>query len=354
MRDGRALSKNGHMLIIDGSTNEGGGQILRTSLALSSLTGSSFRLVRIRANRKPPGLKPQHLAAIHLAAKTCRAEVAGDFPGSSEITFIPGQLTPGKYHVEVGTAGSVTLVLQTVAVPLGLQNKSSQLTILGGTHVPASPSYHFLEYIWSPMLAQLGFRMRLELRQAGFYPAGGGEIRALISTPKNLNPVNLMERGNLVRIRGVAAVSNLDQNIATRMKHRALSKLEIILRDTKISTQELPSPNPGAFLFLMAEFENSRFGYSSLGAKGKRAEIVADEAVDKLLLTIDQEGAIDQHLADQILLPLACLKQPSKFTTVKITTHLQTNATIIEQFLPVTIKIYKMVGESGLIELVPK
>ncbi len=332
---------------------EGGGQVLRSALTLSILTQKPIHLTRIRANRSKPGLQPQHLMAVEAAAAICAGEVDGAHQNSEELTFIPGKIHPGRYRFHIGTAGAATLVLQTIFLPLAQANDSSTITISGGTHVPHSPCYHYLEKQWLPVLRASGFWMRLELERAGFYPQGGGEIQALIRPAGEIQALQQVERGNLLRIRGITTAANLDENIAHRQKLQALRRLEPICPDSKIQAIEMPSPGKGTLLLLQAEFERSSCCYFSLGALGKRAEQVADEAVNALEVFLSSSGTIDEYLADQILLPLAFANGPSRYRTARITSHLLTNAAVLQLFLPVRVQIDGNEGDPGEVTIFP-
>ncbi len=341
------------MLEIDGSIGEGGGQVLRNSLALAILTGRAVHLTNIRAGREKPGLQPQHLEAVHAAAAICGAVVHGAALHSQQLFFEPGEVHSGRYRFDIGTAGATTLVLQTVFLPLAKAAASSNVTITGGTHVPHSPCYHYLERQWLPVLQSCGFWARLSLEQAGFYPQGGGEIHAQIRPVEAIQPLQLMERGKLLRIRGISAIANLDEGIARRQKLQALRRLEPVCPDSKIDTIQLPSPGKGTMLLAQAQFEYSSCCYFSLGAIGKRAELVADEAVAALSGFLSSDGAVDEYLADQLLLPLAFANGPSRFRIARITRHLLTNAEILQAFLPVRVQVNGAEGQPGTVMIMP-
>ena len=345
--------KHSEPLHIDGAAGEGGGQVLRSSLTLSILTGRPLYITNIRANRSKPGLSHQHLTALKAASAICDASLEGAKLHSKEVRFTPGKILPGKYKFDIRTAGATSLVLQTVFLPLALAEKSSNLTIRGGTHVMWSPTFDYLEAQWLHFIAQIGLDAKLTLKNAGFFPKGGGTIYTSIRPGGMITPLNLTQRGQLIRIRGNACLANLDIDIARRMKLQALRKLQPICRDTKIKTVKIPSPNPGACITLTAQFEHGRCCYTALGKKGKRAEWVADEAAENILDFIQADGAFDEHMADQIMLPLAFADGPSAFSTNKITQHLLTNASIIQQFLPIKIMVHGEEGGSGTITIDP-
>lgn len=320
------------MIYLDGSSGEGGGQILRTALSLSALTGTPFTLTNIRSKRRQPGLKAQHLAGVKAMQQICNAQVQGAVLYSPEVVFIPQKIQPGRYHWDIGTAGATTLLLQTVVYPLSFASSSSEVTITGGTHVPWSPAYHFLENHWLLFMRQLGFDYALSLIQAGFYPQGGGEISLKVHPFNKGLDFNRLERGKLKQIQALSVVSNLDIQIA---KRQALQG-ERLLREkgyavtTKIET--LKAASPGTFYLLLAEFEKSQVCYFTPGARGKPAEKVAAETVGAFLNFMASDAAIDEFLADQLLLPLTLTEKKAHFTIHRITSHFLTNIDVIQAF----------------------
>jgi RNA 3'-terminal phosphate cyclase (ATP) len=328
------------MIEINGAFGEGGGQILRTSLTLSALTGQAFKIINVRSNRKQPGLRPQHLTAAQAIARITNAQMDGVFLHSQNLSFIPDQPHAGRYRFDIPTAGALTLVLQTIFLPLCFAKGGSEVVLSGGTHVPYSPIFHYISELWLPCMKSLGFRAAFQLHKAGFYPRGGGDVLLKVHAPHALQPFKAIERGLLTQIRGISGVANLDENIARRQKHQALRRLRPICQDTKIKTTSLTSPGKGTFLFLKAMFSGDGWAsFSALGAPGKRAEVVADEAVEEIVGFLMSDTCVDHHLADQIMLPLALIKGSSRFTTQRITQHLLTNAHVIQKFLPACIEI---------------
>jgi len=332
---------------------EGGGQVLRSSLALSLLTGQPVRLCRIRTGRSKPGLRFQHCMAVQAAARISQAQVEGDRVGSQSVLFAPGRVMPGDYHFDIGTAGATALVLQTVLLPLALAAGESRLHVGGGTHVPWSPCYHYLDWHWRVMLARLGVNFTLGLAMAGFYPEGGGTIQARLPGAARLNGLQLCERGRLLRVRGLSAVANLSEEIGVRQRNTALRLLQGLDCEIDIALAALPASSRGTVLVLLAEFENSQACCFALGARGKRAELVAAEAVREMRVFLASDGAVDRWLADQLLLPLACAAQPSVLRTSEVTSHLLTNAEVIRRFLPAAISISGAAGEPGTIHVMP-
>jgi RNA 3'-terminal phosphate cyclase (ATP) len=341
------------MIQIDGSMGEGGGQVLRTALTLAALTGQAMRINHIRAGRSKPGLRAQHLTAVEAIAQVVGAETQGARLGSTALTFIPGPITPGSYRFDIGTAGSTSLVFQTVFLPLSQGNETSTVAITGGTHVPWSPCTHYLEWSWLPILRELGYDARLTLKRAGFYPPGGGRIQAVIRPSGSLAPATLTERGALKEIRGLSASANLPGHIVDRQRRQALRRLKS-QAITKIETASLEAPSPGTFLILAAEFAHTRFCTFALGKKGKPAEKVADEAVDALEAFLASGAVVDRYLADQLLLPLATAAGPSALRTEAVTQHLLTNAAVIQAFLPIAIDIEGEQGAPGFVRIHPQ
>lgn len=335
------------MIKIDGSFGEGGGQILRTALALSAIEKKPFEMFNIRTGRKKPGLAAQHLQCVEALAQICDAEVSGARVGSLSLRFYPGEIKSGDYCFEIGTAGSVSLVLQTIFLPLSLIEGSSSVIIRGGTHVPFSPCFHYLKDQWLFYLKKIGFDARLEMVRAGFYPKGGGEINIFIRHVEKVYPLVLIERGRLLKVRGVSAVGNLDLRIAERQKKQAMKRMSTINTSPEIEVINMPSFARGTMLLLICEYENSQCCYFSLGAIGKRAEQVADEACDGLDYFLETKGVIDEHLSDQIILPLSLTTDTSRFITPKITPHLLTNAEVINLFSNMRIQIKGKPGGEG-------
>jgi RNA 3'-terminal phosphate cyclase (ATP) len=321
------------MIVIDGSYGEGGGQVLRTSLSLAAITGTPIRIIAIRAGRSKPGLAAQHLTGVRALAAVCQASVRGDKLESWALEFIPG-VPPqaGQYTFEVGTAGAVSLVLQTVLLPLALASGDSVVTLRGGTHVAFSPPVTYIEQVFLPTIARMGVRAEVRLRAWGWYPKGGGEVELRVTGNSKITGLNLLERGALQKVRGLAAVTELPSHIPNRMAHRA----ENLLREGNMRAIVQPVRErgvaPGAGIFLTASYENSLAGFSSLGRLGVPAEKVAEMAVEEFLEFHKNGAPADVHLADQLLLPAALASERSQYRVADITAHLTTNAWVIEQF----------------------
>jgi len=345
------------MIHIDGSLGEGGGQVLRSSLTLSILTGKALHMNNIRARRSKPGLGHQHLNAVQAAAAVSKARVEGDRLGSQTLTFHPGEIQSGRYSFDIGTAGSTSLVLQTIFLPLSRAGSATTVVITGGTHVPWSPSFHYLALHWMEFMRRCGFEALLDLDQAGFYPRGGGKIQATLRPADTILPLRIKARGELKRIQGISMVSNLDWEIASRQKRQARQRISEWGQDfdrlVKIKNLQAPSPGKGTMLLLLAEFEHGQCCYFGLGEKGKPAERVADEAVDALQAFLQSGAAIDQYLADQLLLPLALAEQASELHTSQVTQHLATNAEVLRAFVDVKIEIQGEMGQPGWVRIWP-
>ncbi len=320
---------------IDGGS--GGGQILRTALSLSVITGTPFRLRDIRASRQAPGLNRQHLVAIQAAREISGAVVSGDRTGSMELTFAPQWIRAGEYEFAIGTAGSTGLVLQTVLWPLLFADGPSQVAISGGTHTSMAPPHDFLERALLPRARQMGVQAELRLEQHGFHPAGGGRIRAVLK-PGGLERPEWLERGELVSVEARALHSLLHPSVAERELETVVSKLG--WEPEAARSCLVHSPGPGNALLLIATFEHGCTVVSAIGARGRPAETVARDAADRMQRDLDVGAPIDEHLADQLLIPMA-LAGGGRFLTCTPTLHTRTNAAVIERFLPVTFSLHR-------------
>jgi len=314
---------------------------------LSTITSRSFRIVNIRAHRRNPGLLPQHLSAVRAAAAISRATVLGDQLGSSELTFAPSRLPqPGLYVFDVaeiaghGSAGSAILILQTILVPLALAQGTSKVVVRGGTHLEWAPAYDDFANAYLPALRRMGFSADAELIRWGWYPAGGGEVGCSIAGRPDAasrrggwpKPVKALERGPLLRISGRAVAANLPAHIAQRMCDRARAALSDLGVPVQIETLRVRAVCPGAGIFLLAEYEALAASFSAHGRQGKPSEAVAEEAAAALREHHASGAAVELHLADQLLVPLAVAAGPSLLTVAHPTAHLATNAWTIEQF----------------------
>ena len=327
---------------IDGSSGEGGGQILRSALALSMCTGQPFALTKIRAGRAKPGLMRQHLTCVNAALQISAAQAQGAELNSQQLQFNPGPVRAGDYAFNVGSAGSCTLVLQTIWPALMLAQGSSRIQLKGGTHNPMAPPYHFLERSYAPLLERLGAPAQLKLRRHGFYPAGGGEFEAVIhGAAETLAPYDLNERGARVEEYADCMAPALPSSIARRelVKLGALMGWEADqLRQAGVRQDE----GPGNALLATLAHEHVTEVFTEFGEKGVTAEAVATKLVQALRKYKVSQGALGPHLTDQWVLPLALAvhlrQQPASYTSTGLTPHALSNFAVIEQFLPVRIR----------------
>ncbi len=333
---------------IDGRHGEGGGQILRTALTLSALLNVPVKIDHIRGNRKKPGLRPQHLVAVNALAAITGARLDGARVDSTQLLFEPERVKAGNYRFHIGTAGSTGLVLQTLIPVLLFGNTSSHVQIMGGTHVPWSPPFHYLQSVFSPALKAMGGEVHLEILKWGWYPMGGGVVKASIYPTRGLKAIQYLHRGDLKDIQVLSAASNLPLHIAERQRDQALRRLEYLGIALHTSIENAPSPGQGTALFLPARFEGITAGFTSLGKRGKRAEAVADDACDELIEFLDSGRILDRHLADQLVLYMALAEGYSTFLTEKATEHLLTNIWVIEQFLTVAFEVEEDAGKIGV------
>lgn len=335
------------MIEIDGSHGEGGGQILRTSIALSAVTGDQVRIRNIRAGRQPPGLQPQHVTSIESVAEICGGEVDGLFKGSKEIVFKPGQLVGGDFEFDVGTAGSISLVITSCLLP-GLFSKSRlRLTVKGGTDVRWSPPIDYLRLVHVPVLAEFGGSCGIDVSSRGFYPEGGGEVTADISPVGGLAPIDLVSQGKVIRIEGVAFAQNLPEHVVSRMKHSALKKL-LDYKEVRVETDLRRGQSTGAGIVLTAVCERTVLGESALGARGVRSEILGEGCAEDLVETIRSGATVDEHMLDQVLLYMAFAESGSRVLAEELTRHAETNIWAIEQFLGRKFSVSK---KDGLVEI---
>jgi RNA 3'-terminal phosphate cyclase (ATP) len=328
---------------IDGSFGEGGGQILRSSLSLSLVTGKPLRIENIRANRQKPGLLRQHLTAVQAAAEVGSAEVEGAALGSKALTFVPGKIRSGEFRFAIGTAGSGTLVLQTILPALITAAGPSRIEIEGGTHNPAAPPFDFLQRSFVPIIELMGPKVKLELERYGFYPAGGGRFVVEITPTDVLKPMNL-ERGEITTKRATALVANLPYHIAKR-ELETIGKLlnwdaeSLRCEDTKNSV------SPGNLVMIEVASSTVTEVFTSFGKVGVSAEDVAKDAAEQALAYMHSSAAVDEHLADQLLLPFA-LAGSGSFSAVSLNMHAKTTMEVIRQFLPVQFHVEQNDGFS--------
>lgn len=317
---------------IDGAI--GGGQVLRSALSLSMVTGRALRIKNIRAKRSKPGLLRQHLTSVLAAAEVCQAKIEGAELGSQQLMFEPGAIRGGDYRFAIGSAGSCTLVLQTLLPALLHAPHASRVTISGGTHNPMAPPSDTLERAWLPLLRRMGAQVELQLLRHGFVPAGGGELTLFVQ-PSPLQPLHLPQRGKLLEQQATALIAGVPWSVAERELERVAKRLGFTAEQLQVSQLD-PEHGPGNVLLLAFACEHVTEVFSGFGQSSLRAEIVADRVIDQARAWLNSEAAVAEHLADQLLLPMA-LAGGGSFSTPRLTDHLRSNIAVIERFLPVRI-----------------
>jgi len=336
---------------IDGSFGEGGGQVLRTSLALSLVTGTAISIENIRTGRKKPGLMQQHLTAVNAAARVGRAEVRGNELGSQKLVFTPSGIHPGEYQFTVGTAGSATLVLQTVLPALLIADAQSTLVLEGGTHNPNAPPFDFLERVFLPLINRLGGKTYATLDRPGFYPAGGGRFRAMIDPFDTRERFELSRRGAIKRCTARALVSRLPRKIAERELRVVGDVLEI--RPADLHVVEIGnSQGPGNAVIVDVESAIITEVFTGYGKRGVPAERVAQEVAAEVREYISAGAPVGKHLADQLIIPLA-LSGGGRYCTMPLSSHALTNIEVVKQFLPVGIMVSHLDGGVWEIDIHP-
>ncbi|MFP4116811.1 MAG: RNA 3'-terminal phosphate cyclase [Candidatus Aenigmatarchaeota archaeon] len=318
------------MIEIDGSYGEGGGQIVRTSTALSALAGKNIVVKNIRSNRSTPGLRPQHVKGVETLAEFCEAETSGVEVGSKKITFEPGEVRAKDLEVDIGTAGSVALLLQSIMPALMQCEKKVEVKLKGGTNVKWSPPIDYLKHVLLPILRDHGYEAYVEVEKRGFYPKGGGEVTFKFHG-SDLEEFNLTERGGSKNIEGVSYASEhlKDANVAERQAEAARKHLwEEFELTPEIREEHCDSRSPGSGVQLWLKTENSVIGGNALGEKGKPSEKVGKEAAKDLIN--NSKGAVDRYAGDQ-LLPFLMVSS-GRIKPAQITKHCKTNQRIIEKF----------------------
>jgi RNA 3'-phosphate cyclase len=326
----------GWMIEIDGSEGEGGGQMLRTALALSALTGRPFRFENIRAKRDKPGLAPQHLTGVKGVAEICHAAVDGANVGSTSLTFQPDKVEAGDYRFDVGTAGSITLVLQACMLACARTRARTEFDVFGGTNVRMSPPSDYLEHVLFPLLRNMGYEIDVKVPARGFYPQGGGEMVVGMSMGERVLPLRLEERGHFRQISGVCFTQKLPDHIAERMASTARKTL-VGHSPARFVMDRRQGHSVGAGIFLAAEYENTVLASDALGEKGISSEKLGELAATSLIEEMGSGGTLDRHAADQILPYLSLAAGSSTFLVQELTLHFQTQVEIITRFLDVQI-----------------
>lgn len=325
------------MIRIDGTMGEGGGQVFRTSVALSALTGKPFAITRIRGGRGKPGLLRQHLTAVRAAAEICSAKVKGAELGSGELEFRPGEVRSGAYEFAIGSAGSTSLVLQTILYPLAAADGASTVVITGGTHNKAAPTFEFLRDTFAPQLARTGPLLAVELDVAGYYPAGGGVLRARIEPGRSREPFELLERGEITRRAVEATVAHLPDSVGRREIAQFCQRLTWPEGDGVVR-EDRHSPGPGNVLTVQIGAGGVTETFVGFGERGVRAENVANDVAKEVKNYLAVGAPVGVHLADQLILPMA-LAAGGTFRTVAPSKHLLTQVELIPRFLDVEVSV---------------
>jgi len=346
------------MIEVDGSIGEGGGAILRTALALSAVSCKPVHIYNIRAKRTKPGLQPQHLRGVEALTKLTNARVEGLELHSKELKFEPSAIEGGRYRVDIGTAGSTTLILQILMPAAAFARKPVEVEITGGTDNPFAPPIDFLKNVTLPVLRRMGYQGEVECVQRGHYPRGGGIVRARIEPIEKLQALRLTEPGRVVHVAGVAHCVRLQANIATRMAHAASKALikaghaKVDIRAESYPPTQDPHLGPGTGITLWAETESGAIlGASSLGKRGKLAEQVGREAAESLIKQLQTGRAVDRYLTDQLVPYLALAEGESEITSAELTSHALTNIALVEQILGLRFEVEGELKQPGRIRV---
>lgn len=341
-------NRSNNMIEIDGSLGEGGGQVLRTSLSLSMITGSPFRIHGIRAGRKKPGLMRQHLTCVRAAAEISDAKMNGAELGSTELTFAPGVVKGGAYHFSVGSAGSVTLVFQTVLPALMLADCPSSLVLEGGTHNPMAPSFDFLDRCFRPALAGMGGEVSMRLIAHGFFPAGGGRMEAEIQPVKEWKHLDLMVAGETQSRRGKILLSHLPDDIGQRQIRMLKNKLNWPV-DCFESKQVKPAHGPGNAVVVDIQRGDHVEVFTGFGQRNMTSGQVIQQLIYEMREYIACDAPVGEHLSDQLMLPLA-LSRKGQYRMAKASSHAWTNLSVIDTFLPNRITMVEVADGTMLVE----
>lgn len=338
------------MIEIDGSQGEGGGQIVRTSVALALCTGSAIKLHNIRAHRRNPGLRAQHIAAVRAAAAICGAHVTGATIAAHELSFEPGPVRAGHYDIDVGTAGSTLLVFETILPPLSLCSGPSEVVLRGGTHNPRAPTFEFVRDAYLPLLERLGFKAQITLERHGFFPRGGGVVRAHVEPFHRGTPLELRERGAVRACTAHALLSGLPAHIGQR--EIGVLRERLGLSESSCAIEAVTSHGAGNTLHVRIDCAHITTLFAGFGMRGVPAETVATDVASDVERYLNANVALDSHLADQVLLPLA-LAAGGCFSTLQPSAHTQTNAAVIRNFLPLNYEASELGSGRWVIALRP-
>jgi RNA 3'-phosphate cyclase len=345
----------GKLVDIDGSLGEGGGQILRTSLALAAVLQKKIRIFNIRSGRQVPGLRPQHFAAVKALAEICQASLHGLNVGSTEVTFEPGKPISGEFRFDVGTAGSISLVLQTLMPLLPFLADETRIEINGGTDVKWSPPIDYVRLVTLPILARLGYVASLEVLRRGHYPRGGGRVRFLSKPCLSLTGLNGLVRGNVSRILGISHATNLPGHVAERQAAAAqqvISEKGLLRPEVQTDVENDQQVGPGSGIVLAATGDSGAIlGGDCLGERGVPAEKVGILAAEKLIEDVEPQTFLDRHMGDMIVPYLALAKGESRVGVSRVTQHLLTNIRVVEALTLASLEVPGKLGEPGLLRV---
>ena len=353
------------VIALDGGFGEGGGQIIRTAVSLAAITGRTVEIVNIRARRSKPGLQAQHLTSVLAAGALCGARMHGAELGSQYLRFAPDtsvQTTEFAFDVAQArggaSAGATGLVAQTLLVPLSFlpamtkpEAVGVRAEILGGTHVPMAPVSDYVEAVYLPLLNRMGLQAALVSRKAGFFPRGGGEIALHLAGGRLDTPLDLTERGRLQSLLATVTTSQLPEHVALRAEDTLRKELKGFGVPIQVERRDLPGGGAGAAVVLIAECQNGLGGWTSLGERGKPMEKVASEAIRGFRDWQAGSASVDEHLADQLVLPCALIDGESRWTTPLVTDHLRTVLFVTQQFLPIKYALEENADGTSLVTL---
>ena len=325
------------MIEIDGSYGEGGGQILRNTVALSTITKKPVKIVNIRANRPNPGIKAQHYVAIKSIQEVCDARVEGLEIGSSELTFYPGEIRGGKYRFDIGTAGSITLVFQACILASVQTKKPIKINLTGGTDVKWSPTWDYFEHVFLPLINKTGVDVKAHLIKRGYYPKGGGEAEIEIEPIKTIKPLKLSDEQEFTEIKGIVHIGNLPENISTRIKHSVIKNLLKQAFMTSIEIDKSKTLSPGTGVTLWAKSKDTVLGAAVLGEKSVTSEEVGEKAALNIIKEIESGATLDVYAFDQLLpyMVLACEQGESSCRIRELSNHASTNMWLLQRFFDV-------------------
>lgn len=339
------------MIEIDGSQGEGGGQIVRSSLSLSAITGKPFRISNIRASRKKPGLKNQHVLAVSALKRICNACVDGDSLGSSSLTFEPNPVCGGTFSFRVGTAGSTSLVAQTLIPVLLFADQPSTVVLEGGTHNPMAPTFDFIQRSYLPQLEKFGPIVKAQVHRPGFYPAGGGKIELNITPSSQFAGHNLLERGEEQSKKVVAMVSRLPMDIGRREVDTILRKSQWRKSCGQVISVENPR-GPGNVVLIEITYENVTAIFTGFGQQGVKAERIAAAVYRDAKKFIKSGAPVEEYLADQLMLPMglaASQGHSNRFRTSELSGHSKTHLEILKRFLDIETEVATDVDDGDTI-----